>query len=481
MKTKNFRWTDHIKRARTFLLTLIFATSGFIASAQTLQTLYSFSGTDGANPGAALTLGSDGNFYGITEYGGFGNSSYPNGCGTVFQVTTNGTLTTLVFFNGTNGADPNSMTLGNDGNFYGTTMQGGHALYLANGSIDYSYGTVFQWTTNNGLTTLVSFNQGPYDSNNGYYPGGMNPGTLTLRDGMFYGTIVGGGGSYNPITQVLTIGDATMFQVTTTGALDYLGDMGYVTSLTEIGDVLFGTTSETIFQVTPTAQILVSFNGTNGASPNAPTLGTDGNFYGTTSQGGSGGYGTVFQVTPTGTLTTLYSFTGGSDGGNPCGALTLANDGAFYGTTYSGGSSNYGTIFHVTTNGTLSTLVSFNGTNGANPSAALTLGNDGNLYGTTDAGGSTDAGTVFRLSLSPVVPPVVTPPTLTLKFLSGYPLLSMYGTLGDTYTLEYATNLAIPNWTPMLIVPNLSISPFQMIDPAGVGQPMRFYRAVQSQ
>jgi hypothetical protein len=70
-------------------------------------------------------------------------------------------------------------------------------------------------------------------------------------------------------------------------------------------------------------------------------------------------------------------------------------------------------------------------------------------------------------------------PSLTLQFLSGYPLLSLYGTLGDTYTVQYTTNLAAPNWTPMLIVPNLSISPFQMIDPAGVGQPMRFYRAMQ--
>jgi hypothetical protein len=76
-------------------------------------------------------------------------------------------------------------------------------------------------------------------------------------------------------------------------------------------------------------------------------------------------------------------------------------------------------------------------------------------------------------------PPQTTPPSLTLQFLSGYPLVSLYGTLGDTYTVQYTTNLAAPNWTPMLIVPNLSISPFQMIDPAGVGQPMRFYRAMQ--
>jgi hypothetical protein len=76
-------------------------------------------------------------------------------------------------------------------------------------------------------------------------------------------------------------------------------------------------------------------------------------------------------------------------------------------------------------------------------------------------------------------PPQITPSSLTLQFLSGYPLLSLYGTLGDTYTVQYTTNLATPNWTPMLIVPNLSVSPFQMIDPAGMGQPMRFYRAMQ--
>ena len=71
--------------------------------------------------------------------------------------------------------------------------------------------------------------------------------------------------------------------------------------------------------------------------------------------------------------------------------------------------------------------------------------------------------------------PQILPPSLSLQFLSGYPLLSLYGTLGNTYTVQYTTNLAGPNWTPMLIVPNLSVSPFQMIDPAGVGQPMRFY------
>jgi uncharacterized repeat protein (TIGR03803 family) len=128
-----------------------------------------------------------------------------------------------------------------------------------------------------------------------------------------------------------------------------------------------------------TLQTLCSFNGSNGRNPYAAlTLGSDGNFYGTTYSGGSSSSsaGTLFKVTTNGTLTTLVSFDG-SNGANPYAALTLGSDGNFYGTTYSGG--GYGTVFKVTTNGTLTTLVSFNGSNGDNPYAALTLGSDGNF------------------------------------------------------------------------------------------------------
>ena len=319
---------------------------GFTAlvGAQTLQTLYSFSYTDGANPNA-LTLGTDGNFYGTTymfcDYGPL--------WGTVFKMTTSGTLTTLFsFINYSNGASPNALTLGTDGNFYGTTDSGGNS----------DYGTVFKMTPNGTLTTLFSFDE-VNNGGNFTISDGANPNGLTLgTDGNFYGTTQQGGGTDGLY--------GTVFKVTTNGTLTTL--------------CLFSGGSDAGF---PQAAL---------------TLGTDGSFYGTTYFCGSYDYGTVFRVTTNGMLTSLVSFNY-TNGANPNAALTLGTDGNFYGTTGSGGSYDYGTVFKMTPTGTLTTLVSFNYTNGASPNAALTLGPDGNFYGTTWYGGSNYYGTVFRLVL----------------------------------------------------------------------------------
>ena len=143
---------------------------------------------------------------------------------------------------------------------------------------------------------------------------------------------------------------------------------------------------------------LVSFNGANGANPLASLVqGTDGNFYGTTDLGGSAGYGTVFRMTTNGTLTTLVAFNS-SNGAYPQAALTLGNDGNFYGTTEQGGGVLFGTVFKMTAAGALTTLVAFNYGNGSHPYAALTPGNDGNFYGTTQQGGSAGYGTVFKVT-----------------------------------------------------------------------------------
>lgn len=112
--------------------------------------LYSFTGTsDGANPYGGLIQGADGNFYGTTFYGG------TNGYGTVFKFQTNGALTTLACFNNTNGAYPQAGLIQvASGSFYGTTSAGGAFTNQAGQGC----GTVFELGTNGALSTLVSFN-----------------------------------------------------------------------------------------------------------------------------------------------------------------------------------------------------------------------------------------------------------------------------------------------------------------------------------
>jgi uncharacterized repeat protein (TIGR03803 family) len=176
-----------------------------------------------------------------------------------------------------------------------------------------------------------------------------------------------------------------------------------------------GTNSDgAIFGISADGSFFTNFynfsGGTNGAAPaSALILGTDGNFYGTTSSGGVSNWGTVFQISTNGAYNQLAQLAG-TNGANPAVALLQGPDGSFYGATKYGGpfpnttqgGAGYGTIFQVTTNGTLATPVLFNSTNGAN-AAALVRGNDGNFYGTTAWGGNINSfrlgfGTIFRLS-----------------------------------------------------------------------------------
>ncbi len=152
---------------------------------------------------------------------------------------------------------------------------------------------------------------------------------------------------------------------------------------------------------------LASFTGTNGDQPYLVNLvqGKNGNLYGTTTYGGTAGAGIVFSVSPTGTLTTLYNFTNTPDGANPYAGLVLGTDGNFYGTTAEGGTSGLGTVFKVTSTGTLTILHSFSGADGEIPYGALVQGTDGNFYGTTEAGGPTSPGygTIFKITAKGVL------------------------------------------------------------------------------
>ena len=147
---------------------------------------------------------------------------------------------------------------------------------------------------------------------------------------------------------------------------------------------------------------LYNFTGAgDGGSPGAGLVqGFDTNFYGTTSIGGTnGGNGTIFRITPAGTLTTVYRFKGGVDGGEPEAGLIQGSDTNLYGTTFIGGHGN-GVVFQLSSAGTLTPLHSFaaNGSDGANPVAGLIFASDGLLYGTTSGGGTNGNGTVFRVN-----------------------------------------------------------------------------------
>jgi uncharacterized repeat protein (TIGR03803 family) len=425
--------------------------------ALTLNTLVSFNVTNGANPYAGLLLGKDGNFYGTTAAGG------TNSYGTVFQMTPAGAHTLLAMFRGTNGANPTAgLVESADGKFYGTTYAGGAS----------GYGTVFRVESDGTLTLLVSF-----AGTNGVYP---KAALVEAPDGSYYGTTAIGG----------TNNVGTVFNVTTNGALTTLvtfdpqGASPYTGLMQGTDGSFYGTTYlgtngyGTIFKLTTNGAFttLHTFTGgSDGANPYAELVqGADGIFYGTTFFGGSNGFGTAFKMTTNGTLTTLVSFAG-TNGAYPQGRLVQSSDGILYGMTENGGvypdqsSSDYGTLFKLTTNGALTTLVSFAATNGAYPQGGLAWGPDGNLYGTTASGGANGKGTIFRLSFPP--PPMFQTVTGTATAIT----MTWSATVGEAYQMLYKTNLAQGdwmNWGSTIIATNTLMSTLDVTGPDS----QRFYR-----
>ncbi len=224
------------------------------------------------------------------------------------------------------------------------------------------------------------------------------------RDGNLYSAAPNGGAN----------GNGGIFMVTPSGAETVIysftsGDGPYCQpGLTLANDgnfygVCYGYPADGIlYKVTPTGTftLLHAFTGgADGGQPvGPPTQATDGNFYGTTSIGGAHGDGTVYKLTSSGTLTTLYSFTGGTDGSGPSAPLVQGTDGNLYGSAQFGGAHNAGTIFKISTAGKLTVLHTFTGTDGNRPIAAMIQGTDGKFYGTTYQGGANGAGVVFNMT-----------------------------------------------------------------------------------
>jgi uncharacterized repeat protein (TIGR03803 family) len=159
-----------------------------------------------------------------------------------------------------------------------------------------------------------------------------------------------------------------------------------------------------VFEFTPGTTnftVLWSFtDGSDGAEPLAPlTLGSDGNLYGTSNGDNNTNDGAIFYLDSFGNFNLLYSFTGEPDGANPSGTLVEISPGTLYGTTFSGGTGNQGTIFMVNSSGGYQIIHNFNYSDGSGPNGGLVLAGDGNYYGTTAWGGTNGGdGTIYRLN-----------------------------------------------------------------------------------
>jgi len=376
-----------------------------------VDTLVNFTGKNGSQPQSILE-DSAGNFYGTTLAGG------TDGKGTVFVIEQNGKLVTLVNFTGPNGSAPEAgLLLGPDGSLYGTTKTGGKG----------NTGTLFKISPDGKFSLLTSFTGA-----NGAQP---DSGLFFGPDGNIYGATQTGG----------TDDKGTVFKISPDGKLttiiSFNGKNGANPGSLAEGDNgnFFGTCRSddagkgSVFKIGPDGKLvtLVVFNGTNGASPVSGIVrADDGNFYGTTTDGGKSNFGTVYKITPDGVLTTIVSFDG-INGSHPNSGLVEWVNGYFYmtslwknmlvksagvewsgdnfcGTTSSGGAHGNGTVFKASSDGNLVTLVEFTGSQGLNLGTSpncLVAGQDGNLYGTTGSGGIDSQGTVFRLQLQLWLPP----------------------------------------------------------------------------
>ena len=378
----------------------------------------------------ALVAGTDGNFYGTTGGGGAYNnaSQCPSGCGTVFKITPAGALKTLYSFcaqtNCPDGSGPNALVLGSDGNFYGTSANGGTSTACG----VYGCGTVFKITPQGAFTSLHSFDVTDGDS--------ITAPLMQAADGNFYG-----------------VAQAD-------------------------GPLLYGT----VFRITPKGKLttIYSFgaqpNFADGANPWARLVqAANGHLYGVTLNGGANCQnpsapsfcGTVFEVSLAGAFSVLHSFcqqTSCPDGAAPLPGLIQGSDGNLYGTTFVGGTGTNcspafpfgpgcGTVFQITPSGTLTTLHDFDGTDGGPFIQGLVQGTNGTFYGGTGQGGTSSAcsggcGTIFSLSVG-LEPFVETLPT------SG--------------TFRHAVKILGTNLTEATCVRfNLREAPFKVVSPTEI-------------
>ena len=367
---------------------------------------------DGSEPSGTLVMDPSGNLYGTTALGGSNNT------GTVFEWTPAGVEHVLYAFGpsgGTDGYAPNgALTIDATGHLFGTTQQGGagNALTPPTG-----LGAVFRISPAGVESLLHSFVFGSTP------PDGSQPfsGVIQNTAGDLFGTTSTGGAN----------GTGAVYEITAAGSESLLHSFGptgsgdganpYGGLIMDASGDLFGETSGggangtgAVFEIQAggSESVLYSFGATGGGDGSDPvgslSMDAAGNLYGATQYGGANGTGTIFELTTAGREQILHSFgaAGSGDGNQPNGNLLINAAGDIFGTTSGGGSSRLvasggGEVFEITPTGSYSVLYEFGqngGSDGTNPGGGLIEDSSGNLYGTTVSGGDHGAGTIFRIT-----------------------------------------------------------------------------------
>jgi uncharacterized repeat protein (TIGR03803 family) len=327
---------------------------------------------------------SAGNLYGTTFGGGTA------GRGVVYKLDTAGHETVLYSFTGgADGGDPYAGVIRDSaGDLYGTTFGGGAA----------GAGVVYKLDPADHETVLYSFTGGA-DGGNPY------AGVIPDSAGNLYGTTYGGGTMWGVVYKLDRGGHETVLY-TFGGGAD--GGNPYAGVIPDSAGNLYGTTyggaagAGVVFKVNTASQETVLYSFTGGADGWAPNAGvisdSAGNLYGTTVNGGTAGRGVVYKLDTAGQETVLYSFRGGADGAFPFAGVIRDSAGNLYGTTYVGGTRDWGVVYKLDTAGQETVLYRFTGgADGGNPWAGVIRDSAGNLYGTTAGGGKRGGGVVFKL------------------------------------------------------------------------------------
>jgi uncharacterized repeat protein (TIGR03803 family) len=317
------------------------------------------------------------------------------------------TFTVLYSFTGQGGGPTAGLTFDKAGNFYGTTQYGG------NPACALGCGSVFKMNTAGDVKIIHRFT-GKAD--------GGTPYAGLIRDaaGNLYGTTRYGGnfacgGGCGTVFRIDAAGNETVLHSFTgadgwvpQGGLAQDADGNFYGTTYDGGDLScnppYGCGEVFKLDASNRLTVLYSFAGsTDGRFPSsALVLDAAGNLYGTTASGGSASLGVVFKVDRNGNETVLHSFAGAPDGSSPFAGLLRVGS-SFFGTTATGGTFGFGTVFKVdATSGKETVVYNFTGgTDGVYPLGGLVADAQGNLYGSTSQGANTFVfGTVFKLDKS---------------------------------------------------------------------------------